>query len=183
MLTILESKNDIAKAQHEFSQSLQSYKPELISVSIGYQSGHFNTKVSWIASLGIWAHFGIPPEGKSSRSRRYWNVFGLERPAGMVNIVCEINPPVEGIDRRISGAFARTENDTIAVLHRGRFNVTGGMTMRFFRQRYSKKYVTVADERITSDVILVGEIGAPQFGDDLRRFVVEVDRIKSLARK
>ena len=183
MITILESKNEIARAQREFSRSLQNYKPELISVSLGYQSGHFDTEVSWVASLGIWAYFGVPPEGKSSRSRRYWNAFGLGRPAGMVNIVCEINPPIEKIDRKISGAFAKTEAGTIVVLHRGRFNVTGGMTMQFFRQRYSKQYITVADERTTADVILVGELGTPQFGSDLRFFIVEVDRIKSLARK
>jgi hypothetical protein len=70
MLTILESRDEIASAQRKFSQSLQGHKPESLAVSIGYQGGHFDTDVNWVASLGIWAYFGFPPEGKSNRSRR-----------------------------------------------------------------------------------------------------------------
>jgi hypothetical protein len=141
-----------------------------------------DTEVKWIPALDIWAYFGVPPEGKSSPNRRYWNVFGIGAPSQMVNIVCEINPPVEGIDRRIVGGFAKGLSDEIAVIHRGRFNVHGGMTMQYFRHHYAKPYITVADGTTQAEVIVVGVIGASQFGNDLRRFVFEVNRIKSLAR-
>jgi hypothetical protein len=57
---------------------------------------------------------------------RYWCTFGTGEPAEGVSlsIVCEVNIPIEGINRRVAGAFARDEAGLVCLLHGGK--VGGG---------------------------------------------------------
>lgn len=181
MLTILEVKAEIGMAQEMLRNSLTFYSRESIPATIGFQSGSCDAAVTWLPSLGIWAHFGYPPKEKSP-GRRFWNVFGIGKPSGMVSIVCEINPPVQGINRHAQGAFARSSDGQLSVVHRGRFNVHGGITKQFFRNHYGQPYVVVNDGSRISDVIHVGMLSSREFGESVRNFVVEVDRIKALRR-
>ena len=180
-MRILTDQKEIQKAQEIFRTSLDIYKPELIPVVIGYQSGSIAATVNWISKLGIWAHFGLPPEGKSEGGR-FWNVFGLGKPSGMVSIVCEINPPFEGIRRVVAGAFIKDQAGDIWVVHRGRFNIAGGITKKTFRKLYPKPYVAVVDGDKKSDIILIGNLGSASFGESLQDFILQVDRIKEIAR-
>jgi hypothetical protein len=180
-MRIITNNRDIQIAQNTFSSSLDYYAPEPIKVTIGYQSNSVIRTVKWISRFGIWAYFGEPPEGKSEGGR-YWNAFGLEKPEGMVSIVCEINPPLERIRRKVAGAFVKDRNGDIWVAQRGRFNISGGMTMKFFRKHYFEPYSPVEDGNRTTEVILVGRLVSEDFGIRLRNFVSEVDRIKDLGR-
>lgn len=182
MMRILEERESIQAAQDKSSQCLDKLRPERRRVRIGFQTGNVTRDVLWMRSLRIWAHFGLPPEGKSE-GRRYWNVFGVGEPEGMMGIVCEINPPFEGIRRRVQGAFARDDEGQHWVVHRGFFNGHGGMTKEFFRRRYANDYVRVRDGQETNEVIVEGKLGAQGFGNDLAAFVREVDRIKRVARR
>lgn len=181
-MRILTDRREIESAQETFSKSLDAYSPKVIPVTIGYQSGNYPTTVRWFLPLGIWAYFGEPPEGKSEGGR-YWNAFGLGKPDGMVSIVCEINPPLEGIRRNVAGAFAMDRDGAIWVVHRGRFNIAGGITMDFFRKRYSNPYIPVDDGNRTTKVISIGRLKDENFGNHLRDFIHEVDRIKNLGRQ
>jgi 5-methylcytosine-specific restriction protein A len=66
--------------------------------------------------LGIWLACDVI--GKS----RYWNAFGTRNPKQnkMVPIGCEINFPLFGIDRRVSGGVAEDETGRLSLVHRGR---------------------------------------------------------------
>jgi hypothetical protein len=57
---------------------------------------------------------------------RYWCVFGLGWPeeSQSLGLVCEINIPFKGINRRVAGVFARDETGRLALLHSGK--VGGG---------------------------------------------------------
>ncbi len=180
-MKIIEDFREIQKAQTTFSASLDKYRGELIPVTIGYQSGNVSVTVKWIPTLDIWAFFGEPPEGKSS-GQRYWNTFGIGKPRGMINIVCEVNSPLEGIRRLTAGAFVKDGEGEIWAAHRGRFTISGGMTKAFFRNHYLKPYVSVEDGNRISPLILIGNIQSDKFGTDLRDFVFEVDRIKEIGR-
>ena len=181
MLTVLEKKAQIEMAREMLRDSLAPYASEAISVTIGYQGGNCDAPVTWLPSLGIWAYFGYRP-GEKSPGRRFWNVFGIGKPSGMVGIVCEINPPLQGIDRRVQGAFARSSDGRLSVVHRGRFNIRGGITKGFFKKHYRGPYIPVNDGSRISYVIHVGKLSSQEFGESLRNFVVEVDRIKALGR-
>jgi hypothetical protein len=180
-MNILYQENEILKAQKTFENALFTKPTESIDIVIGFQSGAFDTAVRWLPSLGIWAHFGFPP-GEKSPGKRYWNVFGLGKPSGMVNIICEINPPVRGINRQAAGGYVRSSFGEIYLIHRGIFNARGRIRKDFIRQNFQGKWVTINDGGRKSQVIEVGCLSSELFPEDLVKFIHEANRVKELAR-
>ena len=123
-MRIITDRTEISALQERFSHLVTSRATSKIPVSIGYQSGQFDTEVNWLSDLGYWAYFGFPPSEKSP-GERYWNVFGVGKPSGMVSIVCEINPPVHGINRQAAGGFVRDDFASY-LIHRGILMPVGG---------------------------------------------------------
>lgn len=178
MFRILDSRSTIETAHQRFAAAIQALSTETVSGSIGYPGGaHRNASVMWLSSLGIWAHLGFP---KMNRSR-YWDVFGIGKPTPRVAIVCEINSPLEGINRNIAGAFGVSDKDELALFHRGRLH-GAGLNKEFFCANYRGTCVPVMDGNCQAKLILVAVVDSADFGIALKRFVLEVDRIKSLAR-
>lgn len=72
--------------------------------------------IHWCAALKMWALF-------QELDNRYWNCFGIARPdpEKALQITVEVNPPLEGMDRKVGGAFARDPHaGDIYFVHRGR---------------------------------------------------------------
>lgn len=180
-MKILDTKTDISHAQKIFANLLRPLTTDTIPVSIGYQSGNFETSVMWVQSLGIWAYFGFPPSEKSP-GNRYWNVFGIGKPSGQVSIVCEINPPVDGINRQAAGVFARSAAGEVFLMHRGIFNARGRISKGFVRKNFQGIWIDVTDRNKISNVIQVGELLSPRFPKLLCNFIEEAHRVKELAR-
>ncbi|MGD0235208.1 MAG: hypothetical protein ABSC55_11825 [Syntrophorhabdales bacterium] len=180
MLKTLTTRKDIENAETRFAETILALSTESISVTIGYPGGSYDTGVMWLSSLGIWAHLGYPPSGKS-KGKRYWNVFGIGKPAGAVGIVCEINFPREGTNRRTAGAFAEGDGGRLLVLHRGKLH-SPGLDAEFFHANYDGSWVSVQDGGRETEFVLVATIGSDEFGRNLRKFVLEVDRIKNIVR-
>lgn len=181
MPKVLLTLSELQKAEDHFKQSASALPHERVSTKLGYQSNSFDTEVFWLPSLEIWAYFGLPPRGKSE-GKRFWNAFGIGRPQGTANIVCEVNPSREGINRRTKGAFVKTDNGRNLVCHRGMFNIAGGITAEFVRLHFQGFWLTAEEGASTSSFLKVAELGSPDFGDELRAFVREVARIKDLAK-
>lgn len=171
----------IKNAQARFAASFDVLHIAPLTSALGYQSGSATREVSWIPALDIWAHFGLPPGGKSEGGR-YWNAFGIGKPGPSVNIVCEINPPFRGINRRVAGAFVQDAAGRVWVGHRGKFTISRGMTMKYFRERYTKPYTSVLDGNSQYNMILIGYLGSSDLPQLLAGFVHEVGRIKGLGR-
>jgi hypothetical protein len=180
MLKILAGRMEIAEVQEAFSQTIRDLPLETLATAIGFQGGSFNTQVWWLASLGFWAHFGSPPSQKANWDR-YWNVFGLGRPAKSVRIICLINSPLDGINNRIGGAFAADGSGRYFILHRGNFR-SHGMTKSFFWHHYQGPTAETQDGSERRTLVLAMTLGSPYGVSDLRNFVREVDRIKRLPR-
>ena len=111
-----------------------------------------------------------------------WNIFGTGKPeaTSQISIICQINSPVDGIDRRMNGAFAKGGNGEIFVIHRGR--LTGkGMTKSFFKANYRGKWIDIQDGKKKNRVVLIGSLNSPDFCEKVRDFVFEAERIKGLA--
>jgi hypothetical protein len=181
MISSLESKQDIAQAQGEFENAFKLYVEDSYFVDIGYQGGHANRRVIWMPSLDLWAHFGDPPSEKGPPNR-YWNVFGIGRPSGMVSIICEINPPKEARNNPPAGVFARDDRNNLLILHRGRLTVTGGIKTEFVKRHINSDWIAILDCGRKKKAILVAKIPSDTFGKDLRHFVLEIERVKELAR-
>ncbi len=107
----------------------------------------------------------------------HWNGFGIDEPAeGEIRtIICEINSPPEGIDRRIAGAFARDPLGNHYLVHRG--NLGGHYSKKFFMKNYRGEWTEVVDGNQTSRVVVIGKIDE-SIPEKISDFVYEVKRMK-----
>jgi hypothetical protein len=179
-MRIVTNRTEISEYQEKFSRLVTSRATSKIPVSIGYQSGQFDTEVSWLSDLGYWAYFGFPPSEKSP-GERYWNVFGLGKPSGTVSIVCEINPPVYGINRQAAGAFVRDDSASY-LIHRGILNARGRIDKDFIFREFRGQFVSIDDFGQITKVILIGSLNVNDFPEKLSDFILEANRIKEIVR-
>src|SRR5437867_1488924 len=103
--------------------------------TLGYRGGSELATVNWRPQERIWAHYN-----PSSIPNRYWCCYGVEDPSGreLLEITAEINPPREGVDRRIRGAFVRDLNGRVYLVHSGgvgggRKGIGKGAFAKFYR--------------------------------------------------
>jgi hypothetical protein len=181
MTKVLESRDAIFHAQKAFERSIRSHSSETISVTIGFQSGNTPANVHWLPSLNIWAFFGEPPLEKSP-GERYWNVFGVGKPSGLIPIACEINSPKVGLNRQAAGAFAISENGKILLVHRGIFTAGGRVPYDYTHSHFRWKWVSVLDGSRTANIMPIGDLDSPNLAASVRDFIVEVIRFKKIAR-
>ena len=162
-MRILVNEDEITKAQYEFKEAVSKAASEQIETEIGYPGGHRKASVHWVPTAKLWAHFGLPSDEKSP-GQRYWNVFGLGKPTtASVSIMCEINPPFQGINRRPAGAFGQA-GENLYILHRGNFNAyRGRIPNDFIRAKFRGSWCSACDGDRDSEVLVVGELPDPRF--------------------
>jgi 5-methylcytosine-specific restriction protein A len=154
---------------------------------IGYQSG--NIKVDSLrVNDNIWfVHKVI----KEASIPRHWNSFGL---ADRLNInssnsiTVEINVPLDGTPRNVSGLFAvDTESGHIWLMHRG--GVGGGKQgtgKGAFLNWYTEASIEVQHEEPTSTpdyAIPIADLSASEFGKQITSFVLSVGQFKAKVRQ
>ena len=179
MLKILEQRQDLATTQDLFAKVIRDMPAERVRTLIKFRGGPHEDWVLWLPELRIWAHFGFPPSQKANKDR-FWNVFGVGRPRSAVRIVCEINSPFEGIDRKIGGAFAESDRGARFILHRGNFR-GGGLSKEVFLGRYRGTKVEVIDGDRRSTLVQVLQLGSKSAASDLASFIHQVGRMKGLS--
>ena len=181
-MRVITSGNEAQAAEDRFIASIRSRGSRTEVVSIGYQSGHFDTRVIWLNDFGYWGYFGFPPSEKSP-GERYWNVFGLGKPSGSVSIACEINPPVSGTNRQAGGVFLADSSGQAHLAHRGILNANGRVEKELVFSSFRGKKLAVDDSGYKISVLYVGRLNDPQFPAALRDFIHDVTRVKDLARR
>jgi hypothetical protein len=174
-LIILTDRSEIENAQQQFVAKLEERCTRQIPVKVGYKGGYEECDIRWSSSDGLWFY------SEKIEANRYWNPFGLSeappRENSMLPIVCEINPPVEGLNKLAQGAFMRDENGHIWLLHRGKIGGGKlGIGRKLFFENFRGETMEVAGERVA----VIGDIGSPDFVDHVTNFVREVERIKGL---
>ncbi len=158
--------------EHKLSQGSQPLRRK-----IGYRGGGGVYTVYWRPHEGFWA--AIDPYHKG----RHWCVYGTMDPTQetLLTIVCEVNPPVEGIRRQCAGAFLRDASGRIYLAHSGRI---GGGRPGIGKEEFVAFYrgtnwqtVRWPDGRITR-MIVAGRLDDPQLPAQIAAFVGEVSRFK-----
>jgi hypothetical protein len=175
MLRILEDESTIRRCQQQFMRRLKTHADDRIRVRIGHLGESFEGKVFCARTLGIWF---IP---RKQNGNRYWNAFGVGRPSKDAHVfsTCEINFPLQGLDRRIGGAFARDEAGRIFVVHRGKIGGgKKGIGKSLFEDQYRGVWALVQDGSVETNVVLIGHLGSSRFARQVGQFVSKVDRIK-----
>jgi len=123
MFSLIESKEEIAKAQRKLEAAIRrDFKTKAVK-NIGYPGGTtFDAKVVTNGSYWYWSSDYY---GKDIPNPRRLNWFGLFRDDADLQISVEINTAYEGRNDQIAGFFAR-DNDTgsVYLFHSGR--VGGG---------------------------------------------------------
>lgn len=170
-LTIVEDVNEIQKAQNKFIDILKNRSTKIVSAKAGFQGGQETGEVCWAGDLGIWLMT------RKILDSRYWNGFGIKEPSEGegLTITTEINFPIEGIDRRIAGAFVTDGNETY-VAHRGKLG--GNFSKKFFDDNYKGKWTTIQDGNQQNEVVLIGSLDDENLPEKVKEFVFEVDRMK-----
>ena len=179
MFEILQSREDIDRAQALLKRQLASYRHERARAYVGYRGGRYDGDVQWFPGLGFWYVTQVVRDGK-----QYWNGFGREKPeeGATLSIACEVNSPIEGVNRRIGGAFARDSNGEFWLVHRGKIGGgRPGIGKSSFTSTYRGEWVAVDDGGRVTDVVPISPIASSRLAVRLRGFIEEVTRIKAEA--
>jgi len=123
MFSLIESKEEIAKAQRKLEAAIRrDFKTRTVK-NIGYPGG--TTFDAEIFTNGSYWYWSSDHDGEDIPNPRRLNWFGLFRGNADLQISVEINTAYEGRNDQVAGFFAR-DNDTssIYLLHSGR--VGGG---------------------------------------------------------
>ena len=174
MHRIISDTAGIRAAAQQLDANLRTALPERIDCSVGGAGGSFATTIAYAPSLDLW--YAAQQNGKT-----YWHGFGNGAPqAGKkVALASEINIPADGLNRSISGAFARDDAGRVWLLHRGK--IRGGKALFF--AHYNGTTVTVQDGDKEDSCALIGAVDDPEIAAHIARFVAEVVRIKAVAKK
>lgn len=172
---------EIEQCQRDLQSTLHKKLTQHGEYNIGFPGG------SWVESINlnhqIWYFtFEIGPEEKSPR---YWNGFGLSNELSdkrSNNIVVEINIPTTGVNRRVSGFFAKDDDGSTYLFHRGGLGGgRKGVGKEAFLNRSSYSLTEVMTEERSESAILVGKVNDDNFVDDLEHFLIDISRFKLFA--
>ncbi|MHC4415662.1 MAG: hypothetical protein ACYS0G_10290 [Planctomycetota bacterium] len=147
---------------------------------VGFQGGGAEFDIYWRATERIWVL--LDPDVAENR---YRCCFGLQHPSAheSLAITCEINPPHEGIDRKIAGVFLRDDRGVIHVAHSGKIGGgRAGIGKTAFLAAYRGDNIEPVEwaDGVRSKAIVVGAIDAREFPSQLAHFVREVERFKAV---
>jgi len=124
MFSLLESKEEIAKAQRKLEVTIRRDFNSMVVKNIGYPGGTtFNAKVNTDRHHWFWSK---DHDAARKPNPRRLNWFGLFRESADLEISVEINTPYDGRNGQVAGFFARdTDTRAIYLFHSGR---VGGAT-------------------------------------------------------
>jgi len=117
--------------------------------SIGVPSQTWVSWVLWRKDLGVWMMVDGPRRARAQPQRlRYGLYFGVSDPTlgKTITPAIQVNIPLEGVNRRLSGAAAFDEKAMVCLLHTGRVNRQGGGGGHGFRDTVAMSEVDVTDE-------------------------------------
>ena len=174
MLTVITDAATLAAAQKTFQEKLLAAMPQRIACIVAGIGGGFETEVAYSPELDLWY-------AQQIQDKKCWNGFGIGAPiAGKkVSLAAEINFPAEGLNRALSGVFARDENGRVFVLHRGK--IRGGKALFFLH--YHGKTVSADDGGKPDDFARIAALDDAAFAGKLADFVRQILAIKAAAKK
>lgn len=176
MIEIITDKNRITQHQREFTRKLKSVCKQPIHCKIGHLGSSGDNTVYYSAELDFWFT-------THRNDNRYWNGFGIGKPETGKNtsITAEINPPYEGINRNIGGAFGYDSEGNVLVLHRGQIGGGRvGIGKTLFFDNFRGDFDVANDGGRETDFCVIGSLNSKHFPKQILNFIQEVARIKSL---
>lgn len=174
MLTIVTDDERIACAQAELSNKLRIALNEIIPCMVSGAGGGYPEDVAYSAEFNLWYAY-------RAEEKKHWNGFGIESPekGRKVSIASEINFPLGGINRSVSGAFAEDEEGNLVILHRGKIRDGKVAFFRFF----NGIKVEALDGGKTDHFALVTYLNRPETIANIADFVRQVIAVKKAVKQ
>jgi hypothetical protein len=168
---LLTAAREIAAAEEQLIQRFQNAATWKGKKRLGYQGGSMEKAVCWVAGEGVWL-------SNYREENRWWNGFGTVDPreTQMLTITVEINPPMDGVDRRCAGAFLRDDRGRLYLTHTGR---VGGGRKGIGKREFLSRFKGSIAEVDGYEYILVGRLDADDFIRNVAGFVKVVDAFKN----
>jgi 5-methylcytosine-specific restriction protein A len=182
MLTLLTDEAELASAQDALKNELFQQLPQCDGkYVVGFQGDNIKD-LDFYADDSIW--FATQMAGKSSL--RYWNAFGLTeniKASTSNSITVEINIPVKGENAAVAGLFARGDDGSVHLLHRGKIGGgRAGIGKQEFLDFSKLQMASVqAPNGQTTEAVLIGKLGVPSLAADIAQFVFAVANFKKFA--
>ena len=179
-MKVIQKKSEVVKLHRQLILQLKKFTSERIDALSGHKGVSYTKKVSYSAELDIWWDIGDTTKGKSGT--RYWNAFGIGRPIPnkLTNIICEINYPEEGINKRIAANWVKDGNDVLLV-HSGKIGGGRiGIGKNGFIEHYNGVFEEVDLEDLPNEITVIGNLNDPNLAYQIKNFVYEVARIKEV---
>ena len=177
----LTDRREIRQALKDMTDVLRRNGEER-RVSVGWRGGSGEFDVLWQPKEEFWAL--IKPDMTTTL---YWCAFGTGSPDEYdhFGIVVEINPPQEGINRRIAGAFMRDVEGNVYLTHSGK--VGGGLKgigktefLKFYRG--DNRETALWPDGVETEVIVIGRVDSLRLPTHIGHYVHEVERFKATRR-
>lgn len=181
-MIVITNKVEIRELHKKLISQLEKFTTVKINALSGHKGVSFTKEVCYSNKLNIWWDMNINglEEGKSGR--RYWNAFGTGEPIPnkLTNIVCEINYPEEGINKRVAANWVKEGNDYLLV-HSGKIGGGRiGIGKTGFIQNYNGAFNEVDNPDLPNEITVIGNLNDPNLAFQIKSFVEEVERIKGL---
>ncbi len=179
-LIALTEKKEIKNAFNTLSETLTvGIKP--IRQKLGWRGKGQEFDLYWNAANNFWAVLD-----SELTHNRYWCAFGTSSPEILKthSIVCEINPPYKGMDKRAAGRFAKDISGAIYITHSGR---VGGGRPGIGQGAFLPFYGSDTIQDINwprgkdSESIVIGRIDSKYLPLHLSRFIRKVEEFKLYA--
>ncbi|MGV8180326.1 hypothetical protein [Pseudomonas aeruginosa] len=118
--------------------------------------------------------FAVPPPWEGRQA----HLFKLGYEGGTLSPDAEINIPT-GLNRRVSGVLAATDNGETLICHRGTFTAFRGRVLRSVTLEHFQAWLQVIDDDgRAAEVIVVTSTDSPSIANDISEFVFEVKQLK-----
>lgn len=181
MFVAIENLEKIEKYQADFSSKLEGMFSKTVSARLGYRNG-VTESCKVLYKEGFWWSYDVVEGEGVEPEERHWNGFGVDATkSGSLNIVVEINFPLEGINRRVAGCFAQDEYGDIYIMHSGKIGGGGkgiGKDNFIAWHGYDRSEVMFSDGY--SDLYYpVAKLKGRELERKLVSFVISVDGFKS----
>lgn len=176
-MKLISDKAELKRLHKKLESSLNHYVTEKIYVLTGHMGNSLHVDAFYSEEFNMWWYFDIL-EGKSGV--RYWNAFGTGKPKEnkLSNIICEINYPVEGINKRVAAVWVKQGNDYI-LLHNGKIGGgRKGIGKLPFQEKYIGEFKDFPLAELSGKYTEIGNLNSSTLPQQIKLFVDEVDRVK-----
>ena len=179
-MEVIQDKSIIEKCHLRLEKLLNNYVTQKITTIVGHKGYSGETEVKYSKELDIWWDMGGFSEGNSGV--RYWNAFGTGKPKErqIQDIACEINYPLEGINKHVAANWVQEGKDYMLV-HSGKIGGgRKGVGKIGFIENYSGSFQEVDAPGLPKEVTVIGNLNDENLPYQIKNFVYEVRRVKNL---